>query len=291
MKSRTVKVGLVQHSCSLDREANIAKAVAGVRAAAQRGATVVCLQELFSAPYFCQVQDPNFFDWAEPMEGPSVSSMQGLAIELGVTILAGFFEYRAPGLCHNSLVVLGPGGSLGLYRKMHIPQDPQFEEKFYFTPGDTGFIAVETPECVVGPLICWDQWYPEGARLTALQGAELLFYPTAIGWMPGEESEHQNQRSAWETIQRAHAIANGVFTVSVNRIGVERSTQGEIHFWGGSFVCAPTGEVIARAGEGEEVLVVECDLGKMHETRRVWPFLRDRRIDAYGGLTQRWGKR
>ncbi len=290
MKSRIVRIGLVQQACSNDREENVAKASLGVSEAAARGANVVCLPELFTSPYFCQVQDPAFFELAEPTNGPTVTQMQRLAKELNVTILAGFFERRAPGLCHNSLAVITGSGETTVYRKMHIPQDPQFEEKFYFTPGDTGFMAVATPECSVGPLICWDQWYPEAARLTAMQGAEVLFYPTAIGWVPEEKAEHENQRSAWETIQRAHAIANGVFTVSVNRVGVETSPAGEIHFWGNSFVCAPSGEVLARAGLGEEVLVVECDLQQLHDTRRIWPFLRDRRIDAYGGLTSRWGK-
>ncbi len=291
MKARSVRIGLVQHSCSSDLGENIAKASLGVSEAAARGAEVVCLPELFGSTYFCQVQDPAYFELAEPADGPTVTRMDRLARELGVTILAGFFEYRAPGLCHNSLAVLGPEGKLGLYRKMHIPQDPQFEEKFYFTPGDSGFMAIPTPRCVVGPLICWDQWYPEAARLTALQGAEVLFYPTAIGWMPEEKELHgENQRSAWEAIQRAHAIANGVFTVSVNRVGVEKSTAGEIEFWGNSFVCAPSGEVIARAGLGEEVMVVDCDLQQLHDTRRIWPFLRDRRIDAYEGLTNRWGR-
>lgn len=291
MKARSVRIGLVQHACSDNLDENIAKASSGVRDAAARGATVVCLPELFGSRYFCQVQDPAYFELAEPSDGRTVTSMEQLAKELGVTILAGFFEYRAPGLCHNSLAVLGPAGTLGLYRKMHIPQDPQFEEKFYFTPGDTGFMAIQSPECVVGPLICWDQWYPEAARLTAMQGAEVLFYPTAIGWMPEEKAEHgENQRSAWQTIQRAHAIANGVFTVSVNRVGVEKSPAGEIEFWGHSFVCAPSGEVIAQAGLGEEVLVVDCNLEQLHHTRRIWPFLRDRRIDAYGSLTHRWGR-
>lgn len=290
MKSRSVRIGLVQHACSNDREENVAKASLGVSEAAARGAKVVCLPELFTSPYFCQVQDPAFFDLAEPVDGPTVTQMERLAKELDVTILVGFFERRAPGLCHNSLAVVSGRAKTALYRKMHIPQDPQFEEKFYFTPGDTGFMAVQTPECVVGPLICWDQWYPEAARLTTMQGAEVLFYPTAIGWMPEEKAHHENQRSAWETIQRAHAIANGVFTVSVNRVGVEKSAAGEIHFWGNSFVCAPSGEVLARAGLDEEVLVVDCDLEQLHETRRIWPFLRDRRIDAYGGMTNRWGR-
>ncbi len=292
MSKRIVNIGLVQHTCSPNRSANLAKAEAGIREAAGRGAHVVCLQELFATPYFCQTQDPAAFDLAEPLDGPTTTAMTQLAAELNVTVLAGLFEQRAPGLCHNSLLVLEPSGLTGLYRKMHIPQDPQFEEKFYFTPGDTGYVAVPTQHCTVGPLICWDQWYPEAARLTALQGAEVLFYPTAIGWLADEKAEHgANQRAAWETIQRSHAIANGVFTVAVNRVGVERSSVGDIEFWGHSFVCAPSGEVLAQAGEGEEVLVVACDLDQLHDTRRIWPFLRDRRIDSYGGLTQRWGAR
>ena len=291
MTRRTVNVGLVQHACSANRSDNVAKAIAGVREAAGRGAQVVCLQELFATPYFCQTQDPAYFDLAEPLDGPTAMEMTRLAAELEITILVSLFEYRAPGLCHNSLLVVGPAGRAGLYRKMHIPQDPQFEEKFYFTPGDTGYVAVTTPSCKVGPLVCWDQWYPEAARLTALQGAEVLFYPTAIGWLSDEKVEHgANQRGAWETIQRAHAIANGVFTVAVNRVGIEHSKAGDIEFWGHSFVCAPSGEVLAQAGEGEEVLVVPCELGQLHDTRRIWPFLRDRRIDSYSGLSARWGQ-
>lgn len=292
MTRGSVKVGVVQHACSADRDANVALASRLVREAATVGAQVICLPELFAGPYFCQTQESKYFDLAEPADGRLVSEMQALASELGVTLLAGFFEARAPGLYHNSLAVCVPNlAAPVIYRKMHIPQDPQFEEKFYFAPGDLGFKAVPTPECIVGPLVCWDQWYPEAARLTALLGAQLLFYPTAIGWLPAEKSEYgAEQLDAWRTIQRSHAIANGVFTVAVNRVGVETSAAGEIEFWGNSFVCDPGGKVLAQAGTSQEVLVVECDLGKVAETRRTWPFLRDRRIDAYAGLTERFGK-
>lgn len=288
----SVKIGLVQHACGAERQANVERALAGVREAAAGGAELICLPELFAAPYFCQVQDQDHFRWAEPVNGPTVSAVREVAQQLRVTVLAGFFEQRAPGIYHNSLVALGPTGEqLGLYRKMHIPEDPQFEEKFYFTPGDLGFMSIATPVCQVGPLICWDQWYPEAARLTAMQGAEVLFYPTAIGWLPEEKAaEGAAQLDAWRTIQRSHAVANGVYTVAVNRVGTELSPKGAIEFWGHSFVCGPDGVVLAEAGEGEQVLVVDCDLQRNAEVRQIWPFFRDRRIDAYGALTQRWGR-
>lgn len=287
-----VKIGLVQHACGQEREANVERALAGVHQAAASGAELICLPELFASPYFCQVPQPEQFRWAEPVDGPTLRAVGDAAKQLRVTVLAGFFEERAPGLYHNSLVVIGPSGEqLGLYRKMHIPEDPQFEEKFYFTPGDTGFMSVPTPSCQVGPLICWDQWYPEAARLTAMQGAEVLFYPTAIGWLPEEKAaEGAAQLDAWRTIHRAHSIANGVFTVAVNRVGTELSAKGAIEFWGHSLVCGPDGVVLAEAGEGEEVLVAQCDLARIAEFRQVWPFFRDRRIDAYGSLARRWGR-
>jgi N-carbamoylputrescine amidase len=288
--ARKVKVGLVQMSSSADKQVSVAKAISGIAAARARGAEIVCLQELFASLYFCQEEDPAAFELAEPLDGPTATAIANAAREQGVTVVTSVFERRAAGVYHNSIVVLGPdGGRLGVYRKMHIPDDPQYLEKFYFTPGDLGFQSIETPRAQVGPLICWDQWYPEAARLTALRGAEILFYPTAIGWLPEEKAEHgAAQRDAWQTIQRAHAIANGVFVVAVNRVGKEGDPEKGIEFWGHSFVCDPFGRVIAQAGEGEEVLVAECDLSLQEETRRTWPFLRDRRIDAYVGLDKRW---
>jgi N-carbamoylputrescine amidase len=283
-------VGLVQSSTGHDKKANVEKAVRGIREAASKGATLVCLQELFAGPYFCQVEDAGLFDLAESIPGPTTEMVAAAARDSAVTVIASVFEKRAPGVYHNSIVIYGPDGrELSRYRKMHIPDDPQYYEKFYFTPGDLGFVACRTPDAVVGPLICWDQWYPEAARLTALRGAELLCYPTAIGWLPRDKAEFgAAQLGAWQTIQRSHAIANGVFVVAVNRVGVERSGSDEIEFWGRSFVCDPGGVVIAEAGSDEQVLVVECDLAKIEATRRGWPFLRDRRIDAFGDLTKRW---
>lgn len=288
--SRTVVIGLVQMSTSADKSANVDKALQGISDAARRGAELVCLQELFASPYFCQEENAAAFDWAEPLDGPTVQAVARAARERQVTVIAPVFERRAPGVYHNSVVVLGPAGErLGVYRKMHIPDDPQFMEKYYFTPGDLGFQTVATPKAAVGPLICWDQWYPEAARLTALRGAEILVYPTAIGWLPEEKAEHgAAQRDAWQTVQRGHAIANGVFVAAVNRVGVEGTPDRCIEFWGHSFVCDPLGRVIAQAGEGEEVLLAECDLSSLEETRQTWPFFRDRRIDAYVGLDKRW---
>lgn len=290
MKSRKVRVGLVQSATTEDKQANVARAVAGVKDAAARGARVVCLQELFAGPYFCQREDAALFDLAESLDGPTVKAVADAAKSAGVVVLASVFERRAAGVYHNTLVVLGPdGGTLGVYRKMHIPDDPLYYEKFYFTPGDLGFLAVETPVAKVGTLVCWDQWYPEAARLTAMAGAELLFYPTAIGWHPAEKAEYGAQQlAAWQTIQRSHAIANGVFVIAVNRVGHEGPEDGGLQFWGRSFVADPSGTVLAEAGEGEEVLVVDCDLARMEDVRRNWPFFRDRRIDAYGGLTRRY---
>ena len=289
MKSRVLSVGLVQSKVSSDRSKTIEATADRVREAARRGAKLVCLQELFASEYFCQKEDAALFELAEPIPGATTQAMAKVAKDSGVSIVVPLFERRAAGVYHNSLVVIGPSGDvLGHYRKMHIPDDPLFYEKFYFTPGDLGFIAVETPESTIGPLICWDQWYPEAARLTALRGAEILVYPTAIGWHPSEKAETgAAQLSAWQTIQRAHAIANGVFVVAVNRVGPEGPKDGGLEFWGHSFVADPFGVILAEASEGEEVLVVECDLGRVEEVRRNWPFLRDRRIDAYGGIGSR----
>jgi N-carbamoylputrescine amidase len=284
-----VKLGLVQTSCSEDKTINVQKALDGIREAAGRGAQVVCLQELFASLYFCQKEDAALFDLAEPIPGATTEQIASVARELQITVLASVFEKRAAGVYHNTAVLYGPDGKqIGMYRKMHIPDDPLFYEKFYFTPGDLGFVAYRTPLATVGPLVCWDQWYPEAARLTALRGAEILFYPTAIGWHPGEKEQFgAAQLSAWQTMQRSHAIANGVFVAAVNRIGHEGAEDGGIQFWGHSFVCDPFGVVLAEAGEGEEVLVVDCDLRRMEEVRRGWPFLRDRRIDAYRGIESR----
>jgi len=280
----------VQSRDAGSREGNVEKALAGIAEAASRGAELVVLQELFAGPYFCQVEDAALFDLADPLPGPLSARIADAARARGVTVLGSYFERRAPGLCHNTAVLHGPDGAeLARYRKMHIPDDPQYYEKFYFTPGDLGFVAAETPAAVVGPLVCWDQWYPEAARLTALRGAELLCYPTAIGWLPQDRAEFGDaQRDAWRTIQRSHAIANGVFVVAVNRVGTERVGDAAIEFWGHSFVCDPAGVVLAEAGEGEEVLVVDCDLDRIEAVRRGWPFFRDRRIDAFGDLTARY---
>jgi len=285
-----LRVGLVQESADADRGVNVERARQRIREAARQGAQLVCLQELFATPYFCQIEDATRFDLSEPLDGPTIRAIADVAQEESVVVVASVFERRAPGLHHNTAVVLGPEGqSLGIYRKMHIPDDPQYHEKFYFAPGDLGFTAIDTPYGPIASLVCWDQWYPEAARIAALRGARVLFYPTAIGWLPEDEEPHgAAQLSAWQTMQRSHAIANGVFVVAVNRVGVERSEAGQIRFWGHSFVADPHGVVLAEAGESEELLVVDCDLQKIDEARRGWPFLRDRRIDAYAGLTSRW---
>jgi N-carbamoylputrescine amidase len=290
MKSRVLSVGLVQAKVGRDKAETVENTAERVREAARRGAKLVCLQELFASEYFCQSEDHERFALAESIPGPTTEAMAKVAKETGVSIVVPLFERRAAGVYHNSLVIVGPGGeTLGMYRKMHIPDDPLFYEKFYFAPGDLGFVAVKTPGATVGPLICWDQWYPEAARLTALRGAELLVYPTAIGWHPSEKAKYgAAQVSAWQTIQRAHAIANGVFVIAVNRVGHEGPADGGLEFWGHSFVADPFGVVLAEAGEGEEVLVVECDLSRIEEVRQNWPFLRDRRIDAYGGIVSRF---
>jgi N-carbamoylputrescine amidase len=288
--TRPVTLGLVQSRCTLDPAENLRKAMAGVREARAKGAELVCLQELFRSQYFCQTEDHSYFTLAEPVPGPSTEALSKLAAELGVVIVASLFERRAEGLYHNTAAIIDADGTyLGKYRKMHIPDDPQYYEKFYFTPGDLGFLAWDTKVGRIGVLVCWDQWYPEAARLTALAGAQILFYPTAIGWLPAEKAEHgAQQQAAWETIQRSHAIANGVYVCAVNRVGHEGVPNGGIEFWGGSFVADPGGRILAKAGEGEEVLIAACDLAKVDISRTHWPFLRDRRIDAYADLTKRY---
>ncbi len=284
--SPELRVGLTQFRCGDDPARNVDHAEAMVREAVRQGANVVCLPELFRSRYFCQTEEHRFFDLAEPIPGPTSERMGRLAKELGVVLLASLFERRAAGVYHNTLAVFAADGSpMGLYRKMHIPDDPLFYEKFYFTPGDLGFQVHKTTRGNAGVLVCWDQWFPEAARLTALQGAEFLFYPTAIAWLPGEAEEmNLAQHQAWETAQRAHAIANGVFVVAVNRVGAE----GQLQFWGQSFVADPFGRILAKASATEEeILIVECDLSLIEKTRQNWPFLRDRRIDAYAPLTQR----
>ncbi len=280
--------------CEPDPARNLDRARDGISDAAARGAGIVCLPELFHGLYFCQSEDPSRFDQAEPIPGPTSEALSKQAAELGVTLVASLFERRAAGLYHNTAIVLdGAGRIVGRYRKMHIPDDPLYYEKFYFTPGDLGFQAFETEAGRIGVLVCWDQWFPEAARATALAGAELLFYPTAIGWQHDEGAETDRaQQDAWLTIQRAHAIANGTFVAAVNRVGHERLPGvdgGGIRFWGSSFVVDPFGRVLARAPEDEEaVLVVDCDPAEVERTRRDWPFLRDRRIEAYGGLSKRF---
>jgi N-carbamoylputrescine amidase len=284
--TQKVRIGLVQMRCGASPEENLHRAVERVEKAAEQGAKIICLPELFRSQYFCQTEDVDRFELAEPIPGPSTDRLSAVAAAREVVVVAPLFERRAPGVYHNSSVVIDADGSIvGRYRKMHIPDDPLFYEKFYFTPGDLGFSAVDTRYGRIGVLICWDQWYPEGARLTALRGAQILFYPTAIGWMSQEkEAVGEKQHSAWETIQRSHAIANGVFVAAVNRVGVE----ADLEFWGRSFVADPLGEVVAKADEEEVVALVDCDLGAIEETRRIWPFLRDRRVDAYQGLDRRW---
>lgn len=293
--SRTVRVGLVQQRVTDSPATNLDRAIEGIRAAAAKGAQIICLQELFGWYYFCQREDHAFYALAEAIPGPSTERLQGVAKELNVVIVASLFEKRAEGLYHNTAAVIDADGAyLGKYRKMHIPDDPQFYEKFYFTPGDLGFRTWQTKHGKIGVLICWDQWYPEAARLTALSGAEILFYPTAIGWLPPEKAEYgERQQAAWETIQRSHAVANGVFVCAVNRTGLEILPDSEpgargIEFWGGSFIADPNGRLLAKAGQDEEILVAECQLGQVDVVRTHWPFLRDRRIDAYGDITKRY---
>lgn len=287
MKNRIVKVGVAQMSCLESREKNWAKAQTRIETLAKGGAQIVCLQELFTGPYFCREEDAKYFDLAEPVPGPSTEFLQPLAKKHGVVIIASLFEKRAEGLYHNTTAVIDADGAyLGKYRKMHIPDDPSYFEKFYFTPGDLGYKVFKTKYANVGVLICWDQWYPEAARLTALKGADLLVYPTAIGWHKHEKAEFgPKQYNAWKSVQTGHAVANGVFVVSPNRVGHE----GDTEFWGGSFVIDPFGETLYKAShDKEEEKVVELDLSLIEETRRGWPFLRDRRIDSYEGILKRF---
>lgn len=284
-----VKVGLVQMSCSGNAASNMDKAIAGIKEAAGQGAKIVCLQELFTSLYFCDVEDYENFKLAEPIPGPSTDTLSAVAKELGVVIIASLFEKRAQGLYHNTTAVLDADGTyLGKYRKMHIPDDPAYFEKFYFTPGDLGYKVFKTKFATIGVLICWDQWYPEAARLTALMGAEILFYPTAIGWATSQDAAtNEEQYNAWQTIQRSHAVANGVHVVSVNRVGFEQ--DGAMKFWGGSFVSNPFGSLIVKATHvQEEVIVTELDLSKTDSYRTHWPFMRDRRIDSYGEIVKRF---
>jgi len=283
-------IGLVQMRCAPDPAANIEAAIGHVRAAARGGADVVCLPELFRSQYFPQREDHAAFDLAEPVPGPTTEALGRIAREAGVVLVVPVFERRAAGVYHNSAAVLDRSGTVaGVYRKMHIPDDPNFYEKFYFTPGDLGFPAFDTAVGKIGTLVCWDQWYPEAARLTALAGADVLFYPTAIGWHPREKAAHgEAQVSAWQTMQRAHAIANGVYVAAVNRVGYEGPADGGIEFWGASFVCDPFGVVLKEASRtDEELVIVECDRAHLEDVRRNWPFLRDRRIDAYAPITKR----
>jgi N-carbamoylputrescine amidase len=287
------KVALVQMSMTADPAANFTKAVGRVKEAARQGAALVCLPELFRTLYLAQREDHDLFDLAEPVPGPSTEALGQVARETGAVIIAPLFERRAAGLYHNTAAVIDADGGLkGVYRKMHIPDDPAYYEKFYFAPGDLGFRAFDTRVGRIGTLVCWDQWYPEGARLTALQGANVLFYPTAIGWHPAEKAKFGPQQlDAWRTVQRAHAIANGCWVASVNRVGLERPDGGGagIEFWGHSFLTDPFGVLVAEApADQEALLVAEVDLARVEEVRRNWPFLRDRRVDAYGGIEQRF---
>ena len=284
-----VNVGLVQMSCSADKNENVQKAVVKVKEAAAKGAQIVCLQELFTSLYFCDVEDYDNFLLAEAIPGPTTDILQKTAKELGVVIIASLFEKRAQGLYHNTTAVIDADGEyLGKYRKMHIPDDPAYYEKFYFTPGDLGYKVFKTKFATIGVLICWDQWYPEAARITSLMGAEILFYPTAIGWATSQDEEtNKEQYNAWQTIQKSHAVANGVHVVSVNRVGFEQ--EGRMKFWGGSFVANPFGSLIVQAShENEEVIVKELDLNKTDRYRTHWPFMRDRRIDSYEQITKRY---
>ena len=282
-----VTIGLIQMSCGPEPGANLKKAIGRIGEAAKKGARIVCLPELFRSQYFCQNEDIKNFTLAELIPGPSTEALSKVARQKKIVIVASIFEKRTAGIYHNTAVVIDANGRIaGKYRKMHIPDDPLYYEKFYFTPGDLGFRTHETKYGKIGALVCWDQWFPEAARLTALSGAQFLFYPTAIGWLPNEKPEMRRaQHSAWETIQRAHAIANGVYVAVVNRVGHE----GQLNFWGQSFVADPFGRIIAKASsDQEEVLIVDCDLDQIDETRQNWPFLRDRRIDYYSALAYRF---
>ena len=284
-------VGLVQTSCGVDPGKNRDAALVGIRTAARRGADIVCLQELFTSQYFCQTEDTRFFDLAETVPGPSTEACSAVAKELGVVVIVPVFEKRASGLYHNSAAVIDDTGTLvGLYRKLHVPDDPQYFEKFYFTPGDLGYRVFDTRAAKIGILICWDQWYPEAARLTALQGAEIIFYPSAIGWLAADrKTEGPVQEDAWRTIQRSHAIASGVYVAAVNRVGHEGDAARGLDFWGGSFVCDPRGQIVAEGSHCEnDVVVARCSRRLIEEQRRGWPFLRDRRIDTYEPITRRF---
>ena len=285
-------LGLIQTRCSPDPAENFARTAAKIAQAARQGARIICTQELFTSEYFCQSENHDYFKLAEPIPGPSTAALQKLARRHRVVIIASLFEKRAAGLYHNTAAIIDADGQLlGIYRKMHIPDDPFYYEKFYFTPGDLGFRSWSTRRGIIGVCICWDQWFPEAARLTAMQGAEILFYPTAIGWHPSEKSAYGvNQHAAWETMQRSHAVANGCFVAAVNRVGLEKPVGGHgIEFWGQSFVAAPSGQILARASaDQEEILLVPVDLSQVEFARSHWPFLRDRRIDAYGDLSKRY---
>jgi N-carbamoylputrescine amidase len=292
MSKHVVKLGLIQTRCSADPRENLAKALARVAEAADRGAQIICLQELFTSQYFCQVEDHKYFALAEEIPGPSTEALSRLAKERGVVIVASLFEKRSAGLYHNTAAIIDADGTyLGKYRKMHIPDDPLFYEKFYFTPGDLGFRAWQTRHARIGVCVCWDQWYPEAARLTALAGAQILFYPTAIGWHPGEKAQYgARQHNSWETIQRSHAIANGCYVAVPNRVGHEAPDGGDgIEFWGQSFVADPAGQIVAKASTSEEeILIADADLDALDTQRTHWPFFRDRRIDAYGDIQKRF---
>ena len=284
-----VKLGLIQMSCTADRKSNLEKAVEKIREASKAGSQIICLQELFTSLYFCDVEDYGNFKLAEPIPGPITDQLASLAGELGVVIIASLFEKRAPGLYHNTTAVIDADGTyLGKYRKMHIPDDPAYYEKFYFTPGDLGYKVFKTKFATIGILICWDQWYPEAARITSLLGAEILFYPTAIGWSTLQDNEtNTEQYNAWQTIQRSHAVANGVHVVSVNRVGFEQN--GAMNFWGGSFIANPMGTILSEAShDREEVIINEIDLSQTDTYRTHWPFMRDRRIDSYEPITKRY---
>ncbi len=286
MENKSLSLALVQHACTGDPGENLERACRLVEEAAGRGASLVCLQELFHTTYFCREMEERYFDWAEPADGPLAGRLCELAGDLDITLVAPFFERRAPGLYHNALMVIGrEGNRRGIYRKKHIPDDPGFYEKYYFAPGEDPYRVYDTGPLRIGPLICWDQWFPEAARITALKGAELLIYPTAIGALPEEDEEtEQAYLEAWTTIQRSHAIANGCFVAAINRVG----TEGGTRFWGQSFVAGPFGEILGRAGTGEEILLVELDRSAIERQRRTWPFFRDRRIDTYAPILKRY---
>jgi N-carbamoylputrescine amidase len=293
MNNKNYNIALTQISLDASHEVNLKKCLEWIRKAAKQGANVICLPELYSSFYFCQSENHDYFDLAEPLHNDSYKAFSSLAAELGVVLIVPFFERRASGLYHNSAYIINTNGSeAGLYRKMHIPDDPSYYEKFYFTPGDIGFKTFDTNVGKIGTLICWDQWYPEGARITALQGAEVLFYPTAIGWHPSEKAQYgAKQHDAWRTVQRGHAVANGIFVAACNRVGFEKPVENSagIEFWGASFIAGPQGEILAEAShDKEEIIMAEIDHALMEDVRRNWPFLRDRRIDAYGDIMKRF---